>query len=177
MDDDLRAIDELLRHSADVNVSMPTQKLRQIRGELVRRSVSVSYAIGVLSLDLRILNRCWAASTEEVLQGLVDEMPEMLTTAWVGGGWSLSPDASASVAAADELVNEDSTQLLNLHAELASSDLADLDVVSSLLVRVKEQRRALCERRDQLEKTIHRIQDIVRDHYASGVASVDDWLV
>lgn len=177
MDDDLGAIDELLRHAEKVDASMPTQTLREVRGELVRTSVFVSYAIGVLSLDLKILNRCWASPTEEVLQTLVDDMPEMLTTGWVGGGWSLSPDASASVAAAAELSNEDSIRLLELHAELATSDLGDLDVISSLLLRVKEQRRALCERRDKLEREIRNIQRIVQQHYVTGVASVEDWLV
>jgi hypothetical protein len=177
MDDDLGAIDELLRHAEEVESSMPTQRLREVRGELVRTSVFVSYAIGVLSLDLKILNRCWASPTEEVLQALVDDMPEMLTTGWVGGGWSLSPDASASVAAAAELSNEDSIRLLELHAELATSDLGDLDVVSNLLLRVKAQRSALCDRRDKLEKEIRSIQRMVQQHYASGAASVEDWLV
>jgi hypothetical protein len=176
MEDDLGAIDELLRYAEKVDLTMPTKTLREVRGELVRTSVFVSYAIGVLSLDLKILNRCWASDTDDVLEALVDDMPEFLTTGWVGGGWSLSPDASASVAAAAELSNEDSIRLLELHAELATSDLGDLDVVSSLLTRVKEQRGALCERRDRLEQDIRSIQRLVQQHYASGVTSIDDWL-
>lgn len=176
MDDDLGAIDELLRFAEKLDASMQTKTLREVRGELVRTSVFVSYAVGVLSLDLKILNRCWASHTDEVLQTLVDDMPEMLTTGWVGGGWSLSPDASASVAAAAELSNEDSIRLLELHAELATSDLGDLDVVSSLLARVKEQRGELCDRRDRLEHAIRKIQQLVQQHYATGAASVDDWL-
>ena len=177
MDDDLGAINELLRYAEKVDATMPTKTLREVRGELVRTSVFVSYAIGVLSLDLKILNRCWASDTDDVLDALVDDMPEMLTTGWVGGGWSLSPDASASVAAAAELSNEDSIRLLELHAELATSDLGDLDVVSSLLTRVKEQRGELCERRDRLEDGIRNIQKLVQEHYGTGVASVEDWLV
>lgn len=177
MDDDLGAIDQLLRDAEKVNASMPTQILRQVRGDLVRTSVFVSYAIGVLSLDIKILKRCWSSPTGEVLQTLVDDMPELLTTGWVGGGWSLSPDASASVAAAAELANEDSIRLLELHAELATSDLGDLDVISDLLTRMKKQRSALCERRDKLEAQIRIIQVIVKAHYASGVATVEDWLI
>lgn len=177
MEDDLAAIDELLRYAEKVDATMPTKMLREVRGELVRTSVFVSYAIGVLSLDLKILNRCWASPTEEVVQTLVDDMPEMLTTGWVGGGWSLSPDASASVAAAAELSSEDSIRLLELHAELATSDLGDLDVVQNLALRVKDQKSALCERREKLEQDIRKIQKLVQQHYASGVTSVDDWLV
>ena len=177
MDDDLSAIDELLRYAEKVDVTMATQALREVRGELVRTSVFVSYAIGVLSLDLKVLNRCWEAPTGEVLQTLVDDMPELLTTGWVGGGWSLSPDASASVAAAAELANEDSIRLLELHAELATSDLGDLEVTSSLLGRMKEQRQELCDRRERLESAIRNIQKLVQRHYASGATSISDWLV
>ena len=71
-----------------------------------------------------------------------------------GGGWSLSPDAATSVQAADELTKDYAQGLLGVHADLAASDLADSDVVYSLEARVKEQRGALCRRRDELEERI-----------------------
>ena len=66
--------------------------------------------------------------------------------------------------------------LLDLHAELVTSDLGDLDVVSNLRGRVAQRREALGERRDRLEEAVRTIQQLVRQHYATGVATVDDWL-
>jgi len=176
MDRNLDAIDDLLRRAEAIDTSLSTQLLREIREELVRTSVFVSYAIGVLTLDLKILNRCWESPSNEVLDKLVSDMPEMLTTGWVGGGWSLSPDASASVAAAAELANADPIELLALHAELASSDLGDLDVISNLLIRVEAARLALNDRKIRMELRIRVIQKIVQERYLSGETSIDDWL-
>ena len=66
--------------------------------------------------------------------------------------------------------------LLRLHADVVMSDLADAEVVGDLLVRVEQLRAELVERREELESRIRRIQEVVRDQYASGAASVDDWL-
>lgn len=176
MDGDIVAIDLLLERAAAIDSAMSPHDLRVLRGELVRTSVFVSYAIGVLSVDIKVLNRASGRSTEEVLATLVEEMPEIIANSWVGGGWSLSPDAPASVSAAADLVNGDSQRLLTLHGELVSSDLGDLDVVSTLLSKIREQRQLLSERRDQLESRIRSIQQVMKEHYASGAASVDDWL-
>lgn len=159
-----------------ITESTPPDSLRRWRGELVRTSVFVSYAIGVLSLDEEILEQVHSATDPHDLQLLVDRLPQLLATGWVGGGWSLSPDAVASVQAADDLTKDFAAGLLELHAELASSDLADPDVVTSLDARVKEQRSALCQRRDELEERIRSIQSVMREHYKSGTASIDDWL-
>lgn len=172
----LEDIDSVLSWTEPVNESTPVSTLRRWRTELVRASVFASYAIGVLSLDVEILNHSPAPMGEDVLQSLVDDLPNILASGWVGGGWSLSPDASTSVAAAAELEMDQSGSLLSLHAELIESDLGDPDVVRNLLVRVKQHRQELTERRDLLEDRIRRIQAIIRHHYATGVASIDDWL-
>jgi hypothetical protein len=106
----------------------------------------------------------------------VDDLPDILADGWVGGGWSLSPDAGASVAAAAEVAVDQSDGLLRLHADVVMSDLADPDVVGELLASVEQLRAELVERRGQLESRIRRIQEAVREQYASGAASVDDWL-
>ncbi|MGA2303542.1 MAG: hypothetical protein ABSH29_04995 [Acidimicrobiales bacterium] len=172
----LEEIDAALSRAEPVNESIPPATLRQWRTELVRASVFVSYAIGVLSLDVEILTRGAAMAREDVLQATVNDLPEILATGWVGGGWSLSPDATASVAAAAEVALDESAGLLGLHATVVTSDLDDADVVSDLLVHVQEQRQALIERREQLEARIRKIQEAVLKQYASGAASVDDWL-
>jgi hypothetical protein len=172
----LEEVDAALNRAGPVDASIAPATLRVWRTELVRASVFVSYAIGVLSLDLEILTHDAAASTEDALQSLVDDLPDVLAAGWVGGGWSLSPDASASVAAAADVAMDESGGLLGLHAEVALSDLADVDVVHDLTRRIEDRRRELAERREQLEARIRQIQEVMLQHYSTGAASVDDWL-
>lgn len=176
MGDELRAVDELVHLAQGVDVSTPTQELREMRARLVRTSVFVSYGIGVTALDLKFIDRCWASDSNEVIQALVDELPEILSNGWVGGGWSISPDASASVAAAEELSHDHLAKYLDLHEELVTSDIGNLDVVTDLRRRLTQRRLDLFERRDEMQVQIRRIQGLVQEHYASGQASVDDWL-
>ncbi len=172
----LEEFDSMLNRADPVNIKVPAATLRKWRTELVRASVFISYAIGVLSLDLEILNRSLKIEGEDALQALIDELPAILTSGWLGGGWSLSPDASASVGAASELAADGAQSLLGLHGELAASDLKDVEVVGDLLRRVEQEREALIERRNMLEDRIRRIQETMREHYSAGTASVDDWL-
>ncbi|HUX03550.1 MAG TPA: hypothetical protein VMV53_01390 [Acidimicrobiales bacterium] len=176
MTDSVEEIGSLLARVRLVNESTPVATLRAWRGELVRASVFVSYAISVLTVDLEVLRRTLIPSDKEVIQALIDDLPEILASSWVGGGWSLSPDASVSVAAAADLERDHSTQLLGLHAEMVVSDLSDHDVVRDLLTRVEREREGLIQLRGQLEERLRTIQDAVRARYASGAASVDDWL-
>ncbi len=169
-------IDAVLSRTQPVNEYTALDTLREWRAELVHASVYVSYAIGVLSLDEEILEQTHSATDPHDLQLLVDHLPQLLATGWVGGGWSLSPDAATSVQAADDLTKDYAQGLLGVHADLAASDLADSGVVYNLEARVKEQRGALCRRRDELEERIRHIQSVMREHYKSGTASIDDWL-
>jgi hypothetical protein len=172
----LEEIDSLLGQATPIDESTPTSTLRQWRTDLVRASVLVSYAIGVLSLDVEILTRGSSGESADVLAARVDDLPDILAEGWVGGGWSLSPDATASVAAAAEVAMDQSDGLLRLHADVVLSDLADPDEAGALLADVEHLRAELVERRGQLEGRIRKIQEVVRLQYASGAASVDDWL-
>jgi hypothetical protein len=172
----LEEIDSLLGQATPIDESTSTSTLRQWRTDLVRASVLVSYAIGVLSLDVEILTRDASGLSGDVLAARVDDLPDILAEGWVGGGWSLSPDATASVAAAAEVAMDQSDGLLRLHADVVLSDLSDPDEVGALLADVEQLRAELVERRGQLEGRIRKIQEVVRLQYASGAASVDDWL-
>jgi hypothetical protein len=172
----LEEIDSLLGRTSAVDDSVPAATLRQWRTELVRTSVFVSYAIGVLSLDVEVLTHTRTGPADDALQAIVDDLPGLLAAGWVGGGWSLSPDASVSIAAAAEVAADESEGLIGLHAEMVDCDLGDPEVVQDLLARVERQRQALAERRIELEERIRRIQEAVLHQYATGAASVDDWL-
>jgi hypothetical protein len=173
----LEEIDALLQRTDPVDESVPAATLRGWRTELVRASVFVSYAIGVLSLDVEVLTHTRPGLPEDALQSIVDDLPGLLASGWVGGGWSLSPDASMSIAAAAEVASDESEGLIGLHFEVVESDLGDPVEVQALLARVDEQRLALTDRRIQLEERIRHIQEVVLHQYATGAASVNDWLV
>ncbi len=172
----LQDIDSVLEQVNHVDETISTQDLRQWRSELVRSSVFVSYAVSVLSLDIEVLNRCLDTPSADILQSLVDEMPDMLATAWVGGGWSLSPDASSSVAAAAELTMDQADGLLGLHAEMAKSDLSDRTTINELLTHVTKERDTLVETKVRLEERIRHIQLEIKHRYSTGRTSVDEWL-
>ncbi len=173
--DSIEKIEVLLSLTQPISDNTPTTTLREWRHQLVEASVAVSYAISILGLDISLLDRAAASTRSDVLQYLLDELPQLLDTQWVGGGWSLSPDASTSVAAAAHLTNQDTT-LYALHAAVASCDFTDVEDVRGLRERVEQQRTHLHALRDQIERHVRDIQSAVRHQYATGVASVDDWL-
>lgn len=175
MIDSIDKIEALLHLTQPITGDTPTTTLRRWRNELVEASVAVSYANSILGLDLSLLERAATSTRADVLQYLIDELPQLLSDGWVGGGWSLSPDASASVAAAALLTRQDAA-LYDLHAAVASCDFADPEVVNDLRERVEVQRERLRALRDQLESRLRDVQSAVRHQYATGVASVDDWL-
>ncbi len=175
----LEEFDSLLSRAKPVNASLPVATLRQWRTELVHASVFVSFAIGVLSIDVEVLRESLEAiesSENDVLKAVVDDLPSILASGWVGGGWSLAPDASVSVGAANELSLDHAEGLLELHSEMVSSDLGDPVTVGALMERIAEQRQALISRREQLEARIKQIQQAILQQYAAGTATVDDWL-
>jgi hypothetical protein len=175
----LEEIDSVLDRTSAVSELTPTGTLRGWRTELVQASVAVSYAIGVLSLDVEVLTHSSSSGDDDALAALVDGLPDILASGWVGGGWSLSPDASVSIAAAasTEAALEQPADLLGLHLQTVTSDLDDPDVVHDLLTRVQHEVAALTERRDHLEARIRKVQEAVLAQYGTGEASVDDWLV
>jgi len=172
----IEEVDALLGGTGPISESTAAPTLRRWRTQLVRASVFVSYAIGVLSLDAEILTRGTMSASDDIVAETVDDLPEILAAGWVGGGWSLSPDAAASVAAAADVGLDRSEGLLRLHGEVAAADLNDPDVVRDLLDDVVQLRDELIERKNQLELRIKVIQETVRRQYKSGAASIDDWL-
>lgn len=172
----LTEVFEVLHRVGKVDATTPTATLRAWRSDVVRASVLVSYALGIYSLDIKILERASTTRVDDVLGALVDDLPELLTSGWVGGGWSLAPDASISVAAATEMDFDSVVRRLELHGEMMTSDLSDPGIVQNLTERMNVARTELSDLRDNLSSRLKLIQQSVLDRYASGEASVDDWL-
>jgi hypothetical protein len=174
-----RSLDELdavlnsacqINDSVHINDAVPPTLLRQRRTALTPTWSRVSFAVEVLALDLEVLDRR-TQSDEDHLQAIIDDLPDLLTDRWHDDASLLAIDTPALIAAA-----ADTDGLLDLHQEMAGSDLDDPEVARSLLVRMNGQRSALIERKDRLEKEIDQIQETLLRHYATGTASTDDWL-
>ena len=178
-----RSLDELdavlnsacqINDSVHINDAVPPTLLRQRRTALTPTWSRVSFAVEVLALDLEVLNR-QTQSAEDHLQAIIDDLPDLLADRWHDDAWLLPIDTPALIAVA-AAADTDTDGLLDLHQEMAGSDIDDPDVARSLLVRMNGHRSALIERKDRLEKEINQIQETLLRHYATGTASTDDWL-
>lgn len=170
------AVDDLLSWSEPVNDSVNPDTLREWRFDLIRCSVYLSYAVDVLSLDLRVLEQSRHAPDLDILQSLVDELPNLLASEAHGESTEVvSHNAAADVAVAELAINQ-AAGLLALHHELVESDLHDLDVIRRLVEDCERERERLLERRRRVDERVRQIQDTMQHHYASGAASTDDWL-
>jgi hypothetical protein len=155
--------------SKSLDEAAPPALLRQRRTALTLPWACVSFAEEVLALDLAVLNRR-GQSDEDHLNAIIDDLPDLLAGR-VNDPWLLpidTPDLFTSTA--------DTDGLLDLHREMASSDIDDPDVARALSVRMNGQRRELIERKNRLEREIDQIQEILLRQYATGTASIDDWL-
>jgi hypothetical protein len=151
----------------DLDAAPPTL-LRERRSALTPTWSCVSFAAEVLALDLELLAR-QPRSDGDHLQAIMEDLPDLMA----GRGddaWVFPMDIADLFAAAD------TDGLLDLHREMARSDLDDPEVARSLLARMDVRRRALTERRTRLEEEIDRIREVLLGQYAAGTASTDDWL-
>jgi hypothetical protein len=154
--------------SLDELDAAPATLLRQRRSALTPTWSYVAFAAEVLALDLQVLER-QPRSGGDQLHAIIDDLPDLMAGAG-DDAWMLPMDIPDLFAAAD------TDGLLDLHREMAGSDLDDPDVAHSLLVRMNVRRSALIERKSRLEEEIDRIRETLLRQYASGTASTDDWL-
>jgi hypothetical protein len=144
--------------------------LRQRRTALTPAWGGVCFAVEVLALDLEVLDRQMRTGGDR-LDAIIDDLPDLIAGCGVDDGWVLPIDTADLFAA-----EADTDGLLDLHREMAGSDIEDPDVARALSVRMSGQRRALIERKTKLQEEIDRIQEILLRQYATGAASTDDWL-
>jgi hypothetical protein len=156
--------------SVPVNDAMPPTLLRRRLTALTPTKSRVCFAVEVLALDLEVLN--WQQhSDEDHLQAIVDDLPDLLADRGSDDAWLLPIDIAELLAAA-----ADTDGLLDLHREMAGSDIDDPNVARALSVRMIGQMSTLIERKNRLEKEMEQIQEILLRNYAAGTASTDDWL-
>jgi hypothetical protein len=171
----LTDVDHLVESTSTLDSSTPAARLRGGRDDLVHVAVLLSYARHVLSVDIGTL-KALAETPGRDLQALVDDMPRVLKEASIGGGWSLSPDAPATIASARQAVEGAADGLMPAHAELSRLDLRAPESVGATLRELEIQAAMVSERRELVEKKVREIQSLLVEQYKRGEADPDDWL-
>jgi hypothetical protein len=141
----------------------------------VHAAVLLSYARHVLSVDIGALQAIAEAPASD-LQALVNDLPRVLETASIGGGWSLSPDALSTTASARQAMEGAADGLMSAHSELARIDFRSREAVRDLLRELEAQLAIVAERRELVEKRVREIQALLVEQYKRGEADPDDWV-
>lgn len=168
-------VDQLLEAASAFDSSTPASRLRGGRDDLVHAAVLLSYARHVLSVDIGAL-RAIADAPAPDLQTLIDDLPHVLETASIGGGWSLSPDAPATAASARQALEGAADGLMTRHGELARIDFRSSEAVRDTLHELEVELAMVAEHRERVEKRVREIQALLVEQYKRGDADADDWL-
>jgi septation ring formation regulator EzrA len=172
----LSDVDERLSTTSQLDPSVPTDRIRTWRDELAHMAVLLSYARHVLSVDVEVM-RSIAEDPERDLQSLVDDLPHLLATASIGGGWSLSPDSIATMKSANGAVEGEADGLLSAHSRLATSDLHSRQAVAEVLSELEAQLAQVTERLSAVETRVQELRAALVEQYKSGAADADDWVI
>ncbi len=173
---ELLDIDQLLDVTSSLDPSTSTHRIRAWRNELAHTAVLLSYARHVLSVDIGVLQSIIEDPAHD-LQALVNDLPRLLATASIGGGWSLSPDSIATMDSADRVLDGEADGLLSAHSKLALIDLHSDGVVAGTITELKAQLESVTDHLELVEKRLRELQVLMVDRYKSGAASADDWIV
>jgi hypothetical protein len=99
----------------------------------------------------------------------------VLAEASIGGGWSLSPDAPATMVPAGQVLEGEADGLLSLHGQLTRSDLTAPDEIASLIGAFETEMSQVTARWELTEARLRTLQSQLVGMYKRGEVSVDDW--
>ncbi|MGD0882164.1 MAG: hypothetical protein ABSB09_11410 [Acidimicrobiales bacterium] len=170
----LTDIDQLLRRTSQISGSTPARQLRDQRNQLAHAAVLLSYARNVLSIDVGVLQSALGGTID--LQTTVDELPGILASASIGGGWSLSSDSPIAMASARQALQGEAEDMLSAHGRIADMDVRRPESVQRVLDDVEEQLELVAELRESVERSLREHQTAIVERYKSGDAHTDDWL-
>ena len=171
----LEYVDQLLHTTSASGADIPARRIRAWRDELAHVAVLLSYARHVLSVDIGVMRRA-AERAVDNLQSVVEDLPELLAAASIGGGWSLSPDAATTMTPAGQVLEGEADGLLAVHGELARSDIGSIDDIGGLIRELETQLSLVTERWELAEARVRKLQALLVNMYKSGEVAVDDWL-
>lgn len=171
----LEDIDRLLDVTSAAGADVPVERVRTWRDELAHVAVLLAYARHVLSVDLRILRQA-ADAPSASFASVVDSLPETLASAALGGGWSLAPDAPATMVSAERLVEGEADGLLGSHQSVVRCDISTPADLTPLVSDLESDLDAVTRRWETAEARLRTLQAQLVTMYKSGQASVEDWL-
>jgi hypothetical protein len=170
----LSDVDELLLSALQIDELTATERIRALRNELAHAAVLLSFARNVLSVDVGVLQRVMGEPGD--LQPTVDDLPEILASASIGGGWSLSSDSPSAMASAESALRGEAEDLMSAHGRIALIDVNRPESVRRALDDIQGQLGVVAERRESVERRFRELQAAIVGRYKSGDAAVDDWL-
>lgn len=168
-------VDELLSTTASVDSSVSVLKIRAWRDELAHVAVLLAYARHVLSVDVGVLQSI-AEDPERDVQAVVNDLPHLLATASIGGGWSLSPDSPATMRSAGQALEGEANGLLSAHGEIALVDFRSHEDITRAIEDLEAQLGMVTSRRDSVEKRLAELRGLLVEKYKSGDATIEDWI-
>jgi hypothetical protein len=128
-----------------------------------------------LSVDVSVL-RDAIDTPDASFSTIVESLPETLASASVGGGWSLSPDAPATMNSAEQLAEGEADELLALHMRVARADVSTPADLAPLVADLEAELAAVTQRWEDAEAQLRNLQSQLVTKYKTREASVDDWL-
>lgn len=168
-------VDELLDATSSADATVSTDQIRKWRDDLAHVAVLLSYARNVLSVDVGVLESI-KDDPERDVQAVVNDLPRILATASIGGGWSLSPDSTATMGSAGRALEGEADELLSSHSEIANLDFHSNQAVEAAIDELSAQLGMVDQRRDQVEKRLRDLRGVLVEKYKNGQADFDDWL-
>ena len=168
-------IDQTLAQAAPVDATISVRQLRGWRDDLAHAAVLLSYARHVLSVDIGVL-RSIADDPGDDLDAVIEDLPRLLATASIGGGWSLSPDATTTMGSAGRVQAGEADALMSAHSQVAQVEFRSPEAVGRLIGELDVQLAVATDRLELVEAKVREIQAALVERYKSGDATTGDWL-
>jgi hypothetical protein len=169
-------IDRTLEQSAPIDATLSVRQLRGWRDDLVHAALLLSYACHVLSVDLDVLHSIAAADPGDELDAVIEDLPRRLAAASIGGGWSLSPDATVTMASAGQVQEGEADALMSAHSQVPMVEFHSPEAVDRAIGELEAQLTMAKDRLGLVEAKVGDIQAVLVQLYKTGDAATGDWV-
>ena len=109
----------------------------------------------VLSVDIGVL-RSIADDPGDDLDAVIEDLPRLLATASIGGGWSLSPDATTTMGSAGRVQAGEADALMSAHSQVAQVEFRSPEAVGRLIGELEVQLAVATDRLELVEAKVAR---------------------
>jgi hypothetical protein len=167
-------IDQTLARTGTIDTTVSVRQLRGWRDDLAHAAVLLSYARHVLSVDIGVLRSI--SDDPGDLDAMIGDLPRLLATASIGGGWPLSPDATTTMGSAGRVQTGEADALMSAHSQVAQVEFRSPEAVGRVIGELEAQLAVATDRLELVEAKVREIQAALVQRYKSGDATTGDWL-